>query len=111
MGAGGGALERGERRVDLECLGGVLGSLGADAVALEAANEGGVQVSAAADTLGVGVGLRVLELLERRVDFERLGEALRALGWDAVQAEAARKGRSQVSAAADSLGSGNGRRT
>ena len=84
----GGVLERGERRVDPERLGEALRA-GSDVVVAEAANEGGTKVyrkeavevvSAAADTLGVGVGSRVLELFERRVDLERLGEGLRALG-------------------------------
>ena len=46
-----GALERGERRVDLEHLGEALRALDSDAVAPEAANEGGAKVSAAADSV------------------------------------------------------------
>ena len=62
-------------------------------------------MSAAADTLGVGVGMRVLELLEPRVDLESLGEALHArhvlaIG-EVVAGQAARCGGRKVSAAAD----------
>ena len=53
----------------------------------------------------------VLELRERRVHLERLGEELRALRFDAVVAHAASQGRANVSAAADTLGIGEGQRT
>ena len=63
-------------------------------------------MSVAADSLGVGIGSRVLELLEPCVDLERLGEALRALGSDVVALEAASKCGAKVSAATDSSGMG-----
>ena len=47
----GGALQPGDRGVDLERLGEVLGANGSDVVAVDAANEKGTEVSAAADTL------------------------------------------------------------
>ena len=51
------------------------------------------------------MGGGVLDARQRAVDLERLGEALRALGSDAVVIEAAGKGNTnaKVSAAADTL--------
>ena len=81
-------------------------------------------MSAAADTLGVGVGLRVLELFEPRVDLERLGDGSSAswgrdklrrfipiavvsviflIAADVIVAEAADASGTNVSAAADTL--------
>ena len=94
-----GALERGERRVDRERLGDMLRALGFDIVPLDAAHEGGTKVSAAADILGAGVGSRVLELFERRVGLERLGEGLRALGLEVVGRETVSGDGTKVSAA------------
>ena len=45
-----------------------------------------------------------LELIERSVDLEHLGEVQRARSSDAVFLEAASKGSTKVSAAADTLG-------
>ena len=52
--AGGGALNGGQRAVSLESLGEALRALVSDLVVGEAANEGGTNVSAAADTLHIG---------------------------------------------------------
>ena len=60
-------------------------------------------MSAAADSFQIGkvrVG-SVLELRERRVHLERLGEELRALRVDETVAQAVSQGRENVSAAAD----------
>ena len=51
----------------------------------------------------VGAGGGVLDGGQRQVHLERLGEELRALRVDAVEAHAASQGRAKVSAAADTL--------
>ena len=56
--AGGGVLDGGQRRVDLQRRSKELGALGSDFVARDAANGKGTKVSAAADTLGEGAGPR-----------------------------------------------------
>ena len=111
VGARGGALERRECRVDLERLSNMLRALGFETVVAEAASEGRARVSAATDSLGMGGRSSALERRERRVDHERLCDVLGSLGFNAVAGEAASEGGTNVSAAADSLGSGNGRRT
>ena len=121
----GGVLELLKHSVDLERFGKGLRALGSEAVVIEAANKDNVRVSAAADTLPSEAQMGRADAPERRkrlVDLEsfaQLDDALSRVGAIAILVEAAEpvvveaadEGGTKLSAAADSSGEGEERRT
>ena len=112
----GGVLHAPQRAVDLERRRDVLRALGSEFVPTKTAREGGLGVSAAADTfvsvtsMGGKWAVRmrlstrgVLECLEGLVLLEARSEVLGGLGVEVVEAQTANKGEIAVSAAADTF--------
>ena len=90
--AGGGVLHGGQRGVDLERLGKVLGALDFEVVVGDAANKKGTKCQrllTLCQIRQVRAGGNAPDEGERRVDLERLSDGLDALGSEVVVSDAA----------------------